>query len=466
MIDPVYVGLAVGSGDITYLDTAVFTNTGGIPINLRIDSTTVGRLSTPAKYNLYQLSRDVFAIATEGYAVKGATPVHAYATKLSQTLERQRTGTWTSSASGTALVPVTLYDMRADMSNPEFNVNGVEYAPCPPCTWSGKYMSAHIIRTDTLTADRKPMKKPLNAAGNAFRTQFMSCWSPTWYFLSPVNRASIANDGQTPACVDCESAAMHIDPTWPWCFNDSMHTWFRPYGDSIGKTGTYTFNTVTGKWSGLKMRPGWTPRFPGEDTEWVCQHADPTRPFTNIIMYDTLEFVERPQGSGVFFFGDTMKDPRWFMYGTMTHSGNCVYWPKPKFMPLQNRGFGYDCSNRYPIDPCEPSWTRQNFSFTMDFHRSFSYKPGQTFAFCGDDDIFVFINNRCVIDLGGIHDQVVASVNLDTLGLTVGKTYLFDFFYTERCVGGSNILVTTNMNFLAPSTPLKRSWKCDFGSLD
>jgi hypothetical protein len=61
---------------------------------------------------------------------------------------------------------------------------------------------------------------------------------------------------------------------------------------------------------------------------------------------------------------------------------------------------------------------------------------------------------------------VVASVNLDTLGLTVGKTYLFDFFYTERCVGGSNILVTTNMNFLAPSTPLKRSWKCDFGSLD
>jgi len=104
----------------------------------------------------------------------------------------------------------------------------------------------------------------------------------------------------------------------------------------------------------------------------------------------------------------------------------------------------------------------------MEVHRTFTYKSGQTFAFIGDDDVFVFINNKCVINIGGIHDQLGASVNLDTIhpSLAEGVEYPFDFFYTERCVTESHILITTNLLFFIPPQPLKRSWKRDYGNLD
>jgi fibro-slime domain-containing protein len=65
--------------------------------------------------------------------------------------------------------------------------------------------------------------------------------------------------------------------------------------------------------------------------------------------------------------------------------------------------------------------------------------------FTGDDDLWVFINNRLVIDLGGVHGPESASVNLDTLGLTAGNTYNFDLFFAERHTSGSNFRVETSI---------------------
>lgn len=92
-----------------------------------------------------------------------------------------------------------------------------------------------------------------------------------------------------------------------------------------------------------------------------------------------------------------------------------------------------------------------NFLFTTEIHTAFEYKRGEVFSFRGDDDVFVFINNQLVVDLGGIHGPVEGSVNLDAeaarLGLEVGQVYFLDMFQAERNPGGSNFQISTSLDF-------------------
>jgi fibro-slime domain-containing protein len=88
-----------------------------------------------------------------------------------------------------------------------------------------------------------------------------------------------------------------------------------------------------------------------------------------------------------------------------------------------------------------------NFHFCLEIHTSFTYQPGQSFDFRGDDDVWVFINDRLVIDLGGTHAAEFASVDLDDLNLEEGQSYPFDFFFCERKTVASNLLITTSIEF-------------------
>jgi fibro-slime domain-containing protein/uncharacterized repeat protein (TIGR01451 family)/uncharacterized repeat protein (TIGR02543 family) len=117
---------------------------------------------------------------------------------------------------------------------------------------------------------------------------------------------------------------------------------------------------------------------------------------------------------------------------TFTKIGNVYQYNNPFFFPIDNQLLGNDGRSH-------------NFHFTLELHSQFAYQTGQTFNFTGDDDVWVFINDKLAIDLGGVHSAESASVNLDTLGLTSGQNYNFDLFFAERHTTESNFKAETNI---------------------
>jgi fibro-slime domain-containing protein len=95
-----------------------------------------------------------------------------------------------------------------------------------------------------------------------------------------------------------------------------------------------------------------------------------------------------------------------------------------------------------------------NFSFTSELHYIFTYQQSiaasatpAVFNFTGDDSVWAFINNKLVIDLGGVHSPRSQTVTLNLaeaalLGLTDGGWYSIDLFQAEQHVCLSTYALT------------------------
>jgi fibro-slime domain-containing protein len=73
-----------------------------------------------------------------------------------------------------------------------------------------------------------------------------------------------------------------------------------------------------------------------------------------------------------------------------------------------------------PDAPTTAGATPRNLSFTTETRFVFEYQGGEQFAFSGDDDVWVFVNDRLVVDLGGLHEVATGDFTLSAAAATQG----------------------------------------------
>ena len=126
----------------------------------------------------------------------------------------------------------------------------------------------------------------------------------------------------------------------------------------------------------------------------------------------------------------------------------------------------------------------RNYGYTLASNGEFVFNEEDElyFEFEGDDDVYLFINNQLVLDIGAGHSISNASINVNeyvawarevvknpsnytaeelvraqALDLEDGEIASFDFYYMERHGYGANCRIVTNMHVTDPSLRVDKS---------
>jgi fibro-slime domain-containing protein len=126
------------------------------------------------------------------------------------------------------------------------------------------------------------------------------------------------------------------------------------------------------------------------------------------------------------------------------------------FFPLDGLGWVAEGLENTAANSNAPV-AQRNFGFTSEARYWFEFKGTERLEFRGDDDVWVFINEKLALDLGGVHGALTGTVDLSSasvqanLGLVTGRIYEVVVFQAERHTSQSSYKLTLN-NFVTRRT--------------
>lgn len=193
-----------------------------------------------------------------------------------------------------------------------------------------------------------------------------------------------------------------------------------------------------------------------DKTSWYVTGHDPVLPTDNFYRwFHNTNKSQRVDGRKVTF--------------TTNDGGHTYIYGNKGVFPIDDFDFSAD-------DPTTIKYNGTNFHYTAHLQFALRVKADGTeiFKFEGDDDVWVFLNNKLILDIGGLHEMLTGyftinsdntittytqdklssdemtkrTYSLSDFGIKKGDIVNLDFFYAERSTTESNMRITiTDMDW-------------------